>query len=568
MLRIVLFLVVVLLAGLGFAWLAEQSGGLTLTLGGYEYQVGLAVAAILVVVAFAAVMLVWWILRSIWNTPSAVTRYFRTRRRDRGYKAISTGLIAAGAGDGGLARRMGKQASKLVPSDQEPLIHLLDAQAALLQDDHDAAQAKFSAMAQNPETRLLGLRGLYLEAERLGKREVARHYALEAAQSAPQLDWAVSAGLEAKTEEHDWEGALALVDSRKANSDSERKSRDRQRAVLLTGQAMDLLDGDPSAARSAALEANRLQSDFVPAAVVAAKALFRQNDLRRGSKVLEAIWKKEPHPEVAETYLYARAGDSTHDRLARAKKLRRLRPNNVESELAFARAALDAGELKEARAAAEAAVRNAPREGAFLLLADIEEAETGDQGRVRHWLAKAVRAPRDPAWVADGYVSEHWAPASPVTGELDAFEWRTPVERLGQVIESEEALRALPAIDVQPEPEEKLAETEEPAAESEETPSEDTETQEEDVQPPQASETPETSAAPVDEEKPDEEKSGEKHEDNSPEDEEKVSPTVPNGEGELPSGEAERKRPPVPDDPGVEEKRKEKPNASGRFQLF
>lgn len=562
MLRIVLFFVAILLAGLGFAWLAEQSGELTLTFGGYEYRVGLAVAAILVVLAFAAVMLLWWLLRSIWNTPTAMAGYFRTRRRERGYRALSTGLIAAGAGDGGLARRMGKQASKLVSSDREPLVHLLDAQAALLQDDHDAAQAKFSAMAQNPETRLLGLRGLYLEAERLGKREVARHYALEAAQSAPQLDWAVNAGLEAKTEEHDWEGALALVDSRKSGGDSDRNSRERQRAVLLTAQAMDLLDSDPSAARSAALEANRIQPDFVPAAVIAAKALFRQNDLRRGSKVLEAIWKKEPHPEVAETYLFARSGDSTHDRLARARKLRRLRPNNVESELAVARAALDASELEEARASAEAAVRIEPREGAFLLLADIEEAETGDQGRVRHWLAKAVRAPRDPAWVADGYVSEHWAPASPVTGELDAFEWRTPVERLGQVIESEEALEALPAIDVEPEPEGKSGEASDSENAFADAPDQTATHEEEPDQPSEEREPGEP-----DEGVEEKEAAGER-EDESPKTEEKASPIVPNGEEELPSGEAERKRPPVPDDPGVDEKGEKKANGSDRFRIF
>ena len=63
---------------------------------------------------------------------------------------------------------------------------------------------------------------------------------------------------------------------------------------------------------------------------------------------------------------------------------------------------------------------------AFLLLADIEEAETGDQGRVRHWLAQALKAPRDPAWVADGFVSDKWLPISPVTGRLDAFEWKAP----------------------------------------------------------------------------------------------------------------------------------------------
>ncbi len=88
-----------------------------------------------------------------------------------------------------------------------------------------------------------------------------------------------------------------------------------------------------------------------------------------------------------------------------------------------------------------AAIRMQPREGAYLLLADIEEAETGDEGRVRQYLAKAVRAPRDPAWVADGLVSERWAPVSPVTGKLDAFEWRVPVERLGQLIEQDDQAR-------------------------------------------------------------------------------------------------------------------------------
>ena len=38
-----------------------------------------------------------------------------------------------------------------------------------------------------------------------------------------------------------------------------------------------------------------------------------------------------------------------------------------------------------------------------------------------------MRAPRDPAWTADGIVSDEWEPVSPVTGQLDAFEWKVPV---------------------------------------------------------------------------------------------------------------------------------------------
>jgi HemY protein len=45
-------------------------------------------------------------------------------------------------------------------------------------------------------------------------------------------------------------------------------------------------------------------------------------------------------------------------------------------------------------------------------------------------MARALRAARDPAWTADGYVSERWLPVSPVSGRLDAFQWKVPLAEL------------------------------------------------------------------------------------------------------------------------------------------
>lgn len=436
MLRILFFLILVFAFGLGFAWLADRPGDLVMTFGGYQYQVTLMVAAVILAAVVVAVMLSWWLVKSIWASPYTITRYFRVRRRDRGYQALSTGMIAAGAGDAVLARKKKKEAMKLISSDQEPLIHLLDAQASLLEGDHEAARAKFEAMLADPETRLLGLRGLYLEAERLGDRAAARHYAAQAAHNAPQIGWAAEATLEAKTEERAWDEALRLVEAQKATGQMAGSGASRRKAVLLTAKAGDLLEADPAAAKSAASEANKLDPSLVPAALVAARAAFRLGDVRKGAKLLEAIWKKEPHPDVADLYVHARPGDSTHDRLDRAKKLQAMKLNHAESALIVAKAALDAGEYRLARREAESAIRLGAREGMYLLMADIEEAETGDQGKIRQWLSMAVRAPRDPAWVADGYVAEQWAPISPVTGRLDAFEWRAPSEKLGQLVDA------------------------------------------------------------------------------------------------------------------------------------
>jgi HemY protein len=63
-------------------------------------------------------------------------------------------------------------------------------------------------------------------------------------------------------------------------------------------------------------------------------------------------------------------------------------------------------------------------------MAELEEAETGDRGRAREWLARAMRAAPDPLWVADGVASPLWMPVSPVTGEIGVSEWKPPFEAL------------------------------------------------------------------------------------------------------------------------------------------
>ncbi|WP_273791847.1 heme biosynthesis protein HemY [Brucella anthropi] len=437
MLRVLFYLAIVAALGFGFAWLADRPGELDVTFAGNHYNVPLITAVAGIVAIVAAILILWWLIKSIIQSPYTLRRHFRARKRDRGYQSLSTGLIAAGAGDAEAARRMTKQAGKLLSSDQEPLIKLLEAQTAMLEGRTEDARKGFEAMVEDPETRLLGLRGLYIEAQRVGALDAARHYAAEAAQQAPQLEWASSAMMGQLCAEGDWDAALKLVDARKQALAHSKDVVKKERAALLTAKAMAVVDVDHAQAKALALDANKLAPDLVPAAVVAARALFADGDVRKGSKTLEAAWKRFPHPDIASTYVYARSGDTAQDRLKRAKHLVSLRSNNPEGSLALARAAYEAGDYRLARDNAEQVLRASPRESAYLLLADIEEAETGDQGKVREWLARAVKAPRDPAWTADGYVSEQWSPVSPVTGRLNSFEWKVPLVELAPAIEAE-----------------------------------------------------------------------------------------------------------------------------------
>lgn len=451
MIRILFFLLLVLALGFGFAWLADRPGQLSILWEGQLVEMSLTVAASITVAIVAAVMLGWWLVRTIWTSPHSVRRYFRARTRDRGYQALSTGLIAAGAGNAILARKMSARARGLLRADQEPLILMLEAQAALIEGKQDDARRLFQQMAEDPETRELGLRGLYIEATRLGANEAARQYAEKATEQAPYLPWAAKATLEYRCQSGHWDEAIRLLDQQRIAHVLSRAEADRLKAVLLTAKALDQLDAEPAAARDNALHALKLARDLVPAATVAAKAYMRDDNLRKAGSVLEQVWKLAPHPEIAATYLRLRSGDSAVDRLKRAQRLENLKPHNPESLLIVAEAALEAGEFAKARSKAEAVLRMTPSERVFLLLADIEEAETGDQGRLRHWMANALKAPRDPAWIADGQVSDKWLPVSPVSGRLDAFEWKVPFDVIAGPIEeastrAEDALASLPPI--------------------------------------------------------------------------------------------------------------------------
>ena len=238
MLRILVFLVFLLAIGFGFSWLADRPGELFIIWQGQRIEMSMMVAATLLAGLIFTIMLVWWLVRSIWTSPHSVRRYFRARNRDRGYQALSTGLIAAGAGDAAMARKMLGRTKSLLSSDQEPLIHILEAQAALIEGRHDEARIKFEQMAEDPETRELGLHGLYLEALSHGAHEAARHYAERAVEKAPHLPWAAEATLEYRTQSGQFDDAIRLLESQRALVGMDRKLADRKKAVLLTGRAM------------------------------------------------------------------------------------------------------------------------------------------------------------------------------------------------------------------------------------------------------------------------------------------------------------------------------------------
>ncbi|MDB5614887.1 MAG: heme biosynthesis protein HemY [Devosia sp.] len=407
------------------AWMISLPGTLTLEVGGYRMEPRLGAAVLMFILIAIVVIVLWAIVRRILTAPRILARRNRERRREQGVEALSDAIVALQAGDPARARSLAREAQARLPANAAA--RLLEARADLAMGDMPAAREHYRALIANEKTAVAALTGLYDQARTQHRPDAALTFARKALALAPSSGWAVDAVFDDLTQRGQWAEAVAMVNVEQASSREERARKRRRQAVIETARAREVENSAPLAALDHALTALKLLPDFVPAALIAARIHINRGETRKAMSLLRRIWRSTGHPDIAALYAHAQPGASAMERLKRLGEIIETPPAHRAAGMALARAAIDAYDWPLARKALAPFIDADATQGVASLMAEIEEGQSGDQGKAREWLSRAVRAPRDPAWTADGLVSDEWEPISPVTGKLDAFEWKVPM---------------------------------------------------------------------------------------------------------------------------------------------
>ena len=407
-------------------WLADNAGAVTLSWRGWRVDTSVAVliGTCAIVLVAAGILHRLWLL--IVRAPGDLRQSWRRRRRERGYEALTRGMVAIAAGDADEARRQSRRAEGLL--DQPPLTLLLAAQAAQLSGDEQAAARFFSTMSEKPETEFLGVRGLLGQAIKRGDRPGALDLARRAWRLRRDSAWASDVLFDLETKEGRWLDARAtLGEATRRGALTKDTARRREAALLVELARQAAAEGRSDDARQLAGEAHRLRPASVPAAAEYARALLEGGKSRKAAAAIERTFALEPHAGLTELYVRARG---TTDALGQAREVQRLvetQPAHPESRFARARALKAAKLWGEARHALAGFGDNPPAR-ACRLMAEIEETERGDMIESRRWLMRANVADPDPAWVCDGCgtAAADWSAVCPKCGTFDALGWRTP----------------------------------------------------------------------------------------------------------------------------------------------
>ena len=401
MIRAVIFLILMAAFSAAGIWVAGLDGVLTIKTNLWVANAPLALAVGALTIALVLLIMAARLLEKLAATPRRLKARLAERNRKNGMAALTRGLAAVAAGDPGDARRAAEKAKRLL---NEPAVtRLLAAQAAHLDGDDVAAEQNYSEMLDDPETEFLGLRGLYLLAQRAGDEQAAIQFAEKAFKLRPTTPWAFESLFELYLARGAWGDARQLLEAGERKGLVPPQIARRRRAVLLTADAYAAdAAGDEDAARDDALAAGKLAPEFSPASLLAARRLSAGGHAKRAAKVLEGAWAAAPHSDIAKAYAALNPSETETARHTRLEKLADKAPDANLSKLLRAEIALGKGAPTGARTLITEALEERPSARGCQLMAEVLRAQGASAASVNTWQTRALSAPREPLASADG----------------------------------------------------------------------------------------------------------------------------------------------------------------------
>ncbi|MBW4962473.1 heme biosynthesis protein HemY [Sulfitobacter sp. CW3] len=434
LIKIVLFVVAIAALTWGAGFLLESSGGLQVTVMGTEYSFGplqSVIAVILLVVAVWLLLKVIALLIATWHflngDETALSRYFDRNRERKGYEALSQGLMALASGEGNVALTKAAKAEKYL--EKPELTNLLIAQAAEMAGNRRLAEASYRKMVENDATRFVGVRGIMKQKLADGDTDTALKLAQKAFALKPKHEETGDVLLKLQAEKEDWKGARETLNTKLKNGQLPRDVHKRRDAVLALSEAKDVFAvGNSIEAREAAIEANRLSPDLIPAAVMAAHGFIDEGKPKYAARLLKKAWGVQPHPDLAAAFAAIAPDETPSERLKRFAALTKVQPDHPETKMLLAELNIANEDFPQARRSLGNLVETDPTARSVTLMAAIERGEGASDTVVKGWLARALTVSRGPQWICENcqHIHAAWAPTCENCHSFDTLAWKTP----------------------------------------------------------------------------------------------------------------------------------------------
>jgi HemY protein len=295
--------------------------------------------------------------------------------------------------------------------------------------DTRKAEETYRKLVENEQTRFVGVHGIMKQKLAAGDTDTALELAKKAFALKPKHEETGDVLLRLQAEKHDWAGARKTLSTKLRNGQLPRDVHKRRDAVLALSEAKDILADDSSIEkREAAIAANRLSPDLIPAAVMAAQGYINQGKPKYATRLLKKAWEARPHPDLAAAFAAIEPNETPSVRIKRFSTLTRINNDHPETKMLLAELHIANEDFPNARRALGTLVETDPDARSVTLMAAIERGEGASDTVVKGWLARAIAVPRGPQWICDNcqHIHAEWKPICENCSGFDTLEWKRP----------------------------------------------------------------------------------------------------------------------------------------------
>ena len=347
------------------------------------------------------------------------------KKREIGYNSFVNGMIALSGRDFKKAISESKKVSNFLKNTSS-LNLLLKSEIFKIEKKYDELNLVYQEMTKNKNTENLAFRGMMEQYLRAQDYHHAFIYGEKLFRNNPYIEKIYDALIQIISKTKNWQELLSITDKAFTKKIINIKILQENKSIAYFEIAKIKQFSEINLSIEYMDKALNLRKSFPPYIKFYIKLLIQNKNYEKARKFVKKSWKENPHREYR-TVIIELAKHLNVNLFDFTKEITKQNLQSEESKLFLVEVSIIAQKWEIARNQIQELLDVKPKKEVCLLMAKIEEGDTGDIQKINSWSLRANNGQNNKVWVCmiSNQFQDEWSSVSHA-GHFNSLEWKQP----------------------------------------------------------------------------------------------------------------------------------------------
>ena len=350
----------------------------------------------------------------------------KLQNKEKGYNAFVSGMIALANKDYKRAILESKKISNHL-DDSPSLALLLKSEIFKVEKKYDELSVVYENMSKNKHTENLGYRGMMEQYLRAQDYHHAFIYGERLFNNNPFIEKIYDTLISIIAKTNNWQQLLIISDRAYSKKIIDKKVYEENKSIGFFEIAKIKQLSEIEESLKYMQKALKLRKNFPPYIKLYISLLIQNKNYNLAKKFIKKVWNELPHAEYKESIL-SLAAHLEIEMLELVKYIAGASYKSEETTILMVEAFIESKKWDDARNQIKDLLDVRPKKEVCLLMAKIEEGDSGDVQKINAWTQRAKDGAANNIWICtiSKKSQQTWSSVSEA-GYFNSLEWRQPI---------------------------------------------------------------------------------------------------------------------------------------------